>query len=64
MASFAFALANLLPGIVVLAALGSNVYWISLVAKLRSLMGDEDGGGGKPEVASCPPPVSMHGRNW
>jgi phosphatidylglycerophosphate synthase len=39
---FAFALANLLPGIVVLAALGSNVYWISLVAKLRSLMGDED----------------------
>ena len=39
---FAFALANLLPGIVVLAALGSNVYWISLVAKLRSLIGDED----------------------
>ena len=38
----AFALANLLPGIVVLAALGSNVYWISLVVKLRSLMGQED----------------------
>jgi phosphatidylglycerophosphate synthase len=35
---FAFALANLLPGIVVLAALGSNVYWISLVVKLRSLL--------------------------
>ena len=38
---FAFALVNLLPGIVVLAAIGSNVYWISLVVKLRALMGDE-----------------------
>jgi hypothetical protein len=27
---------------VVLAAIGSNVYWISLVVKLRALMGDED----------------------
>jgi len=39
---FAFALANLLPAIVVLAALGSNVYWISVTVKLRSLLGDED----------------------
>jgi phosphatidylglycerophosphate synthase len=39
---FAFALANLLPGIVVLAAIGSNIYWISLVVKLRALMGEED----------------------
>jgi phosphatidylglycerophosphate synthase len=39
---FAFALANLLPGIVVLAAIGSNVYWISLVVKLRALMGQDD----------------------
>jgi phosphatidylglycerophosphate synthase len=37
-----FAVANLLPVIVVLAALGSNIYWISLVVKLRTLMGDED----------------------
>ena len=34
----AFAVANLLPGIVVLAALGSNLYWISLMVKLRSLL--------------------------
>ena len=31
-----------LPGIVVLAAIGANVYWISLVVKLRALMGEED----------------------
>lgn len=37
---FAFALVNLLPAIVVLAAIGSNVYWISLVVKLRSLLRD------------------------
>jgi hypothetical protein len=39
---FAFALVDLLPGIVVLAAIGSNVYWISLVVKLRALLGEED----------------------
>ena len=39
---FAFAVAGLLPGIVILAAFGSNVYWISLVVKLRALMGDEE----------------------
>ena len=37
----AFALVNALPGIVVLAALSANVYWISLVLKLRDLLGDE-----------------------
>jgi phosphatidylglycerophosphate synthase len=35
---FAFALVNLLPAIVVLAAIGSNVYWISVGVKLRSLL--------------------------
>lgn len=38
----AFALVNLLPGIVILAAIGCNVYWISLVLKLRHLLGDEE----------------------
>jgi hypothetical protein len=28
--------------IVVLAAIGSNIYWISLVVKLRALLSDED----------------------
>jgi hypothetical protein len=28
-----------LPGIVVLAAIGANVYWISLAAKMRPLLG-------------------------
>jgi phosphatidylglycerophosphate synthase len=36
---FAFALVNLLPGIVILAALGSNIYWVSVAVKLRSLLG-------------------------
>ncbi len=39
---FAFALVDFLPGIVVLAAIGANVYWISLVVKLKALMGQED----------------------
>jgi phosphatidylglycerophosphate synthase len=39
----AFALFNALPGIVVLAALGANIYWISLVLKLKDLLaGDEE----------------------
>ena len=38
----AFALINLLPGIVVLAALGANIYWICLVLKLRHLLTDEE----------------------
>jgi phosphatidylglycerophosphate synthase len=38
---FAFALLDLLPAIVVLAAIGSNIYWVSLVVKLKALMGEE-----------------------
>jgi phosphatidylglycerophosphate synthase len=37
-----FALLNILPGIVVLAAIGSNVYWMSLVLKLRDLLRDQE----------------------
>lgn len=37
----AFALAGALPAIVVLAAIGANVYWVSLVVKLRHLLGGE-----------------------
>jgi phosphatidylglycerophosphate synthase len=39
---FALSLLNLLPLVVVLAAIGSNTYWISLVLKLRHLLGDEE----------------------
>jgi phosphatidylglycerophosphate synthase len=39
---FAFALVHSLPAIVVLAAIGANVYWVSLVLKLKALTGDED----------------------
>ena len=38
----AFALVGLLPGIVVLAAIGANVYWISIMVKLRHLLGEEE----------------------
>ena len=38
----AFAIVNLLPVIVVLAALGSNIYWICVVLKLRHLLADEE----------------------
>jgi hypothetical protein len=34
----ALALVFALPGIVVLAAVGANVYWISLVLKLQHLL--------------------------
>jgi phosphatidylglycerophosphate synthase len=34
-----FALVNALPGIVVLAAIGANVYWISLAVKMPHLLG-------------------------
>lgn len=37
----AFALVNALPGIVILAAIGANVYWVSLVLKLRDLLRGE-----------------------
>jgi phosphatidylglycerophosphate synthase len=36
---FALALVYMLPGVVVLAAIGANVYWISLVSKMRRLLG-------------------------
>jgi hypothetical protein len=36
-----FALLHILPGIVVLAAIGSNIYWVSLVLKLRDLLREE-----------------------
>lgn len=35
----AFALIYALPGIVVLAAIGANIYWISILLKLRHLLG-------------------------
>jgi hypothetical protein len=38
----AFALVYALPAIVVLAALGANAYWISLMVKLRVLVGGEE----------------------
>jgi phosphatidylglycerophosphate synthase len=38
----AFAIVNLLPGIVVLAALGCNIYWVCVVLKLRHLLADEE----------------------
>jgi len=38
----AFALAYALPAIVFLAALGANIYWLSLAVKLRSLLGDDE----------------------
>jgi phosphatidylglycerophosphate synthase len=36
----AFALLRLLPEVVLLAALGANIYWISLIVKLRELLSD------------------------
>jgi phosphatidylglycerophosphate synthase len=38
----AFSLVFALPAIVVLAAIGSNIYWVSLVLKLRHLLADEE----------------------
>jgi phosphatidylglycerophosphate synthase len=37
-----FALLYALPGIIILAAIGANVYWISLVLKLRDLLREEE----------------------
>jgi phosphatidylglycerophosphate synthase len=37
-----FALAGLLPAVVVLAAIGANVYWVSIIVKLRHLLGAEE----------------------
>ncbi|MEO6239460.1 MAG: lysylphosphatidylglycerol synthase domain-containing protein [Vicinamibacterales bacterium] len=36
-----FALLHILPGFIILAALGSNIYWVTLVVKLRDLLRDE-----------------------
>ena len=38
---FVLSLLHLLPLVVVLAAIGSNTYWISLVLKLRHLLGHD-----------------------
>jgi phosphatidylglycerophosphate synthase len=38
----ALSLAGLLPVVVVLAAIGSNTYWISVVLKLRHLLADDE----------------------
>jgi len=38
----AFAILGLLPVIVVLAAIGSNIYWVSIIVKLRHLLGAEE----------------------
>lgn len=38
----AFALAGILPAIVVLAAIGANIYWVSIILKLRHLLGAEE----------------------
>jgi phosphatidylglycerophosphate synthase len=38
---FALALARLVPLVLVLAAIGSNIYWLSLVLKLKELMGSD-----------------------
>ena len=37
-----FALLNILPGIIALAAVASNIYWVSLVWKLKDLLRDEE----------------------
>jgi phosphatidylglycerophosphate synthase len=37
-----FAVFNWLPGIVVLAALGANIYWVSLILKLKYLLGGDE----------------------
>jgi phosphatidylglycerophosphate synthase len=39
---FALSLGGLLPLVVVLAAIGANIYWISLVLKLRHLLGTDE----------------------
>jgi phosphatidylglycerophosphate synthase len=38
----AFALVGALPGIVILAAIGANIYWIAITIKLRHLLGTEE----------------------
>lgn len=38
----AFAVLYILPGIIILAAIGANIYWVTLLMKLRDLVRDED----------------------
>ena len=38
----AFALLYLLPGIIVLAAIGANLYWVTLLVRLRDLVRDQE----------------------
>ncbi len=38
----ALALVDALPAVVVLAAIGANIYWISIVVRLRDLLGDDE----------------------
>ena len=38
----AFALLSILPGIIVLAAIFANLYWVTLTVRLRELLRDED----------------------
>jgi phosphatidylglycerophosphate synthase len=39
----ALALVNALPAVIILAAIGSNIYWLSLTLKLRHLLGHDQG---------------------
>ena len=39
----AIALLNLLPAVVILAAIGANIYWVCIILKLRHLMGHAPG---------------------
>jgi phosphatidylglycerophosphate synthase len=48
------ALVNLLPLVVILSAVGSNVYWISLALKLRHLLGTAELGSERPSRRLAP----------
>jgi phosphatidylglycerophosphate synthase len=51
----ALALVNLLPLVVILSAVGANVYWISLVLKLRYLLGEPDTADARRTCSALPP---------
>jgi len=51
----AFAAADLLPALLALAALGANVYWISLAVELRGLLAHWRSGGTESSAASDSP---------
>jgi phosphatidylglycerophosphate synthase len=48
-----FAVLNLLPGFVILAAIGANVYWISLALQLKSLLNPPRGIAGQSSEVAC-----------